>query len=784
MSFNSRFIGLMRAYLRLGAAAFILVCALSTAHSIFGQSMPGFQAPGNPKAQDNTPLSVKAARGQAPLSRLYGHLIMDAKKVRRLPALDPSELKKAVSDKLLRIGVVRALPLPLDPLTDSTSYVVAEGEVNVSAIDTEGALYTRVHFKDMSLPPGARVFVYSASKPDEYHGPYEGRGPSADGTFWTPPLKGDTVVIEYVSAPGSKSKGTPFLVSEVSHTFKEIFGPNDPAGACNLEVVNPWVTLAKSVGMLDFISGGFEAICTGTLLNDAASDQIPYVLTANHCISLQTEAQSVIVFWNYNSGDTPPGATPTTFGANLLATGAASDFTLLRLTGSLPGGLFFSGWDANPTSAGTSVTGIHHPNGSHKRLSSGATNAICPANGLPGPCGNYTGVTWSSGTTEEGSSGSGIWTGVPDGVNDVNDVKLVGSLTGGGASCSDPGASDFYGRFSVTFPNVSSFLNSCVTSISPGSQSFTNAGGTGSITVSSPGGCGWNVVRTDSFVTITSGTSGTGNGTVTFSVAPNTGWTRSASIIIGSRVFIINQARSGSAVCTPAQISLVQTINTTLDTSDCALGDGTLLDPYSFNGLAGQQVAVSMSSSVFDTYLYLLNPDGSTLASNDDSNGGTNSRIPITSGFITLPTTGTYTILANSFEAGATGSYSITLSGVPLIMIEESNSPSAFAVNSVTFVRGPFRILDEHNFSVDQHTRVLLYTSDLGLTIPNASLLTVQANGVPLTVENVGPITAVAGLNGSYVVVRLPDGLPTGTLTLTLTYRGQTSNATTIGIIP
>jgi hypothetical protein len=99
-------------------------------------------------------------------------------------------------------------------------------------------------------------------------------------------------------------------------------------------------------------------------------------------------------------------------------------------------------------------------------------------------------------------------------------------------------------------------------------------------------------------------------------------------------------------------------------------------------------------------------------------------------------------------------------------------------------VRGPFRILDARNFSADQHTRVLLYTSDLGLTIPNASLLTVQANGVPLTVENVGPITGVAGLNGSYVVVRLPDNLPTGTLTLTLTYRGQTSNSTTIGIIP
>src|SRR6185436_17252811 len=122
----------------------------------------------------------------------------------RLPALNPSEQKKAVSEKLLQIGVVRPLPIPLNPLRDSTAYVVAEGEVNVSAVATEGALNTRVHFKDMSLPPGARVFVYSASKPAEYYGPYEGHGPSADGTFWTPPVSGDTIVIEYVTAPGTK----------------------------------------------------------------------------------------------------------------------------------------------------------------------------------------------------------------------------------------------------------------------------------------------------------------------------------------------------------------------------------------------------------------------------------------------------------------------------------------------------------------------------------------------------------------------------------------------------
>ena len=132
MSYCSRISRALRATLRLSALLLLAGFVLLGARAINAQSMPGFQAPEKPLAPEElVPDSIKAARGLAPLSRLYGHLIMDASKARRLPPLDPKEQKKAVSDKLLRIGVVRPLPLPLNPLTDSTSYIVAEGEVNV-----------------------------------------------------------------------------------------------------------------------------------------------------------------------------------------------------------------------------------------------------------------------------------------------------------------------------------------------------------------------------------------------------------------------------------------------------------------------------------------------------------------------------------------------------------------------------------------------------------------------------------------------------------------------------
>jgi len=244
---------------------------------------------------------------------------------------------------------------------------------------------------------------------------------------------------------------------------------------------------------------------------------------------------------------------------------------------------------------------------------------------------------------------------------------------------------DTYGRFSVTFPSISSFLegNACVTSLSQSSQNFSGSGGSGSFNVTASGSCNWTAVPSDSFVTITSGASGTGNGTVNFSVASNSGPQRTATIVVGGQVFTITQG--GGGPCTPTPISFGQTVNGNLTTGDCPLGDGTFYDPYSFSGTAGQQVAVSMTSSEFDTFLILNRPDGTTLTFDDDGGGGTNSRIP-PSGFITLPVTGTYTIWANAFDPDdTTGAYSVTLIGpTPRTLTVASSNPNSGIAVTVT----------------------------------------------------------------------------------------------------
>ncbi len=121
----------------------------------------------------------------------------------------------------------------------------------------------------------------------------------------------------------------------------------------------------------------------------------------------------------------------------------------------------------------------------------------------------------------------------------------------------------------------------------------------------------------------------------------------------------------------------------------------------------------------------------------------------------------------------------------PTIFIEEGTANKAAVLDSVAHLRGPFSVFNTHNFSADQGTRVILFTSNLGLSQPDSGILWVRANGVLLAVESVGTVSGVQGLNASYIIVRLPIGLPTGNLPLTVTLHGVPStNSPTLEISP
>jgi hypothetical protein len=123
-------------------------------------------------------------------------------------------------------------------------------------------------------------------------------------------------------------------------------------------------------------------------------------------------------------------------------------------------------------------------------------------------------------------------------------------------------------------------------------------------------------------------------------------------------------AKAQIPICFLSSITVGQNISGMLSAGDCSSRrPGAFADKFTFSGTAGQQVALSLSSPAFDTYLYLIGPGGTLVAEDDDAGDGTDSRIPTAGEAFTLPDNGSYTIEATSYSANATGRYTLSLQG-------------------------------------------------------------------------------------------------------------------------
>jgi uncharacterized repeat protein (TIGR01451 family) len=112
------------------------------------------------------------------------------------------------------------------------------------------------------------------------------------------------------------------------------------------------------------------------------------------------------------------------------------------------------------------------------------------------------------------------------------------------------------GSGSITATNAGLISNSvafkcwatqpCTYNLTPGSKDFDAAGGSQSVAVAaSPGSsgssCPWRAASNVSWITISSGSSGSGNGTLSFTVAPNTGPMRDGTLTIAGTTFSVHQ---------------------------------------------------------------------------------------------------------------------------------------------------------------------------------------------------------------------------------------------------
>jgi hypothetical protein len=86
----------------------------------------------------------------------------------------------------------------------------------------------------------------------------------------------------------------------------------------------------------------------------------------------------------------------------------------------------------------------------------------------------------------------------------------------------------------------------CQFTLAPASQTIAAGGGSGTIAVTAPSGCVWNVADVPGWIAITSAASGNGNGNVTFSLGSNSSAIpRTATLTIAGQPYLVTQQGAG-----------------------------------------------------------------------------------------------------------------------------------------------------------------------------------------------------------------------------------------------
>ncbi|NEQ33022.1 MAG: tetratricopeptide repeat protein, partial [Leptolyngbya sp. SIO4C5] len=132
-------------------------------------------------------------------------------------------------------------------------------------------------------------------------------------------------------------------------------------------------------------------------------------------------------------------------------------------------------------------------------------------------------------------------------------------------------------------------------------------------------------------------------------------WVGAEGAIAARQAVQIEKNRDSQTLISQTDENAPITITGELNSDSAVLeDDGSYYAVHSFEGEAGENIAISLSSEDFDAYLILQGPDGSTVAQDNDSGDGTNAYL-----VGALSESGTYQVIANTYNEGEVGQYEL-----------------------------------------------------------------------------------------------------------------------------
>lgn len=433
-----------------------------------------------PDAGRSAPQAVVQSNKAAPVERFAGtagvaYRVDAAAWDRDAVTRQKSAQRETETDKRkpLQVGFPREIPAAMQalPLSSLDWQTLPDGSkaVRISVVATDAA-GLRVGYRVSGPTQGLAVRFAGNGRDEIYLAESIGRE-----LQWSPVLEGETATMELHLKRGFDTSQFVVQLETLSHLIyvgadlgrKDIRDIGD-SGSCNIDIAcvsNPSQALldaAKATAKMIFTDPTGTYLCTGTLLNSSAG--APYFYGAAHCIDTQAAASTLNTYWFFDAVTCNSTAIPPyqliTGGATLLVTDPTMDVTLLQLNQSPPNGAVRAAWNASVIPTGATVVGIHHPRGDLKKFSQGTMRGYAKGPAAYGSTprfqagkDSFINIQWFNGTTEGGSSGSGVFT-----YNSAGYYELRGGLEGGAASCSNLSGLDRYSRMDLLFTRLAPYL--------------------------------------------------------------------------------------------------------------------------------------------------------------------------------------------------------------------------------------------------------------------------------------------------------------------------------------
>lgn len=387
--------------------------------------------------------------------------------------------------------VAATVPTNLDLGNSGTwTYLDDGSKVWRLQIEVPNAKALSLYYDKFNFPKGVKLYVSNENK-RQILGAYSEINNSQYDIFSSHEVQGNLSTLELNVPKGVSVADIKFHISKVYAYYRGVDDVKffadltegeakptiDESSSCHINAncdpsEEPQFKKAKNATVRIFGNGGF---CSGTLVNSKGNatggNCVPYLLTASHCDDANSRDNAHFAGlefrFNYQyslCSGAPLQAFQTIVGADFVArsnlpsianSGNAyvADFLLLKVTSSIPASAdaYLAGWNRNlgiwNDENYDRYIGFHHPAGDLKKMSYGTSIFATGKFNQQVVANTHWDITFASGGTSPGSSGSGLFD---------KDGLIIGDLSGGpDGNCGGKefGGSGLYSKIAYTWEN-------------------------------------------------------------------------------------------------------------------------------------------------------------------------------------------------------------------------------------------------------------------------------------------------------------------------------------------